>query len=100
MSPVRIALTGEGPIEVAWDWTNIAGLRQNSSRNITFQNRIWDRWLLGVTSRSPVKESRILLYRLNTLVKRIVIVAMTRKDWQKKRKKMSGREGPKKGKNR
>lgn len=23
---------------------------------------------------------------------------MTRKDWQKKRKKMSGREGPKKGK--
>ena len=26
--------------------------------------------------------------------------AMTRKDWQKKRKKMSGREGPKKGKNR
>jgi len=25
---------------------------------------------------------------------------MTRKDWQKKRKKMSGREGPKKGKNR
>jgi len=26
--------------------------------------------------------------------------AMTRPDWQKKRKKMAGREGPKKGKNR
>ena len=25
---------------------------------------------------------------------------MTRKEWQKKKKKMSGREGPKKGKNR
>jgi hypothetical protein len=27
-------------------------------------------------------------------------IGMTRPDWQKKRKKMSGREGPKKGKNR
>ena len=88
-------------MEVARDCGNMAVLRQKTTSRIVFRSRFPDSWLFSVANHAlatwvaPLPLS--IKYPSEENRNRSL---MTRKEWQKKKKKMSGREGPKKGKNR